>query len=212
MLFSTGFQVASGGLSQGTMVVDLSGAVAPDSAFTEPPLQLVASVNPGESVTPQLMNPDGTLTDFNPTPGLGVVVISIQRQSIAGTDVLLDLSLVQQPNILNGLQSATRWTFRGTATHNFEQSFRGGGGGLDFAGISESPLSIQNGPQSDDGVVVSLLCSSGVTGLVELVANVPPRAPSSPSSRTTMVANPLFRIFPPVRCSACLPHPFSAEP
>jgi hypothetical protein len=173
MLFSTEFRVVSDGLSQGTMIVDLWGTVVPATSITDPPLQLVATVKPGESVAPQLMNADGTLSDFtSPTGGFGIAVISIHCQSIVGTETLLDVSLVQQPNIVNGFQSVTRWAMRGRAAHNYELSFRGGAGALDFTDLPTSPLSIQSGAQSGDVVVVRLLCWPAITGLVELVATV----------------------------------------
>jgi hypothetical protein len=49
ILFSTDFQVVSGGLSQDTAVVDLWGNVLPLSTLPGPPVDLVASVKPGQS-------------------------------------------------------------------------------------------------------------------------------------------------------------------
>lgn len=114
-----------------------------------PPVQLEASVPKGATKAPNIVHPDGHDTALSIPAGKKFVVtdVSIQRLSILGKAILLEVSLTQ--DIPPRGATTNRWTFIGETTANVERTFTTG---IAFS----TPFVVTNGSQSGDAVVVRL--------------------------------------------------------
>ena len=141
------------------MVVTLLGFlrdVAPGPPVVTSPTDLIANVARGQIVGLQVVNSDGSLSPL-PTSGgeFAVEDISINRQTMTGESELFDISL--QPS--TGA-AENWWFFHGSTPGNIESTLLGGV--FFFAlGSSIAPIQVQNGPDSEDGVVVHLWSGGG---------------------------------------------------
>ncbi|MGJ5083273.1 hypothetical protein [Bradyrhizobium oligotrophicum] len=114
-----------------------------------PPVQLETSVPKGGTKTPNIVHPDGHDTAFSIPAGKTFVVtdVSVQRLSVLGTAMLLEVSLTQDIPSSGG--TTNRWSFVGETTANVERTFSTG---IAFS----TPFVVRNGSQSGDTVVVRL--------------------------------------------------------
>lgn len=113
------------------------------------PVQLETAVAKGGTSTPNIVHPDGHDTAFSIPAGKTFVItdISIQRLSIHGTAILLEVSLRQDIPPSGG--TTNRWSFVGETTANVERTFSTG---VAFS----TPFVVTNGSESGDAVVVRL--------------------------------------------------------
>src|SRR5262245_47465246 len=111
------------------------------------PVQLCAVVGKGQRKTPNIVNPDGTESQFLiPSSGMFIATdISIHRTGVVAGSDLFDVTIRQNPPSI----SQIRWAFVGEMSQKFERSFTSG---LRFS----TPFEIENGSPSADVVAVRL--------------------------------------------------------
>jgi hypothetical protein len=90
------------------------------------PIELFAALAPGQTKTPEIMNPNGTSSPFVVPPKKKVFVatdISANRLSVVSSPVLVAFNLQQNlgPGGIVG-----RWQFVGEVTQNVERAFTTG--------------------------------------------------------------------------------------
>lgn len=89
------------------------------------PIELFAALTPGQTKTPEIMNPNGTLSPFvMPKKKVFVATdISANRISVVSSPVLVAFNL--QQNLGPG-GTIARWQFVGQVTQNVERAFTTG--------------------------------------------------------------------------------------
>jgi hypothetical protein len=166
---STAFTLASSQPSS-AITVNLYGSLVPKTKTL--PVQLLASVGPGNSTTTQQVMPDASFVPFSiPTNQYFIVTdITLEREVVVGGTELIDIALVQQAPA--GTQ-VNRWAFTGNTLENIERQF--------LYGITFSaPFAVASGTASANPINAFLWgYFAGVPGSVQVTARAGPGGDSA---------------------------------